>query len=786
MNTEKWYVDRRIRLLLLIGGLFAALLFLTAWVLPLADNADATFLGEAIIDNAGSPLATAGDVNGDGYDDFLISAYLNNEHATDAGKVYLILGHQDAGWGQDVRLENADASFVGQTIYDNAGRDVAGAGDVNGDGYDDFLIGAYLHDASEILTSTGKVYLILGDPQANWGQGFDLANADASFVGEAAEDYAGYALASAGDVNGDGYEDFIVGAYGVDLQGDDRAGKAYLILGRQDALWGQSMSLADADASFVGEAVYDRAGHDLAVVGDVNGDGYDDFLISAYTNSEGGTYAGKAYLILGRAIADWGQDFSLADADASFVGEAVYDYAGHAVTGAGDVNGDGLEDFVIGAYQNDDGALDGGKAYLFLGRTAADWGRGFDLANADASFLGAHAGDYTGSALSGAGDVNGDGYDDFLIGAYRFDATEVLTDSGRAYLVSGRPSDDWRMDTDLADADTAIDIWAFDGEVEDDEAGTALAGGGDVNGDGFGDFLVGAPRNDEAADNAGKVYLTLGKGLVLQKTASADVVTSGEPITYTMHYTNTNVWDVQQVRIGDRIPDNTTYTGCSGGLNCVRQGERVFWYLGTVAPQAAGTVQMDVQVPSDVLDGTVITNTAWITAPTRVNVVFSRVTTLVEAGGFRVYLPLVLKAYAPEIELAYDDGAIDTNTSWETGKGFAVRFTPPVGQAQLMRARYYFLDPRPIEVHVWDENRTDLIPPFTADTDQDGWNDVHLSAYNVTVSGDFYLGFIHLEDYRPTLGVDTTSADDRSFEVDGEYWEQQTSDYMIRAVVVGQ
>ena len=152
---------------------------------------------------------------------------------------------------------------------------------------------------------------------------------------------------------------------------------------------------------------------------------------------------------------------------------------------------------------------------------------------------------------------------------------------------------------------------------------------------------------------------------------------------------------------------------------------------------------------------------------------------------YPVYLPFVAKGYPPppEQELAYDDGAMDTNTSWETGKGFAVRFTPP-GQVQLMRARYYLLDPRPIEVHVWDANRTDLITPFTANTNQDGWNDVDLSAYNITVSGDFYVGFLHLEDYRPTLGVDTTSADLRSFEVDGAYWEQQTSDYMMRAVIV--
>jgi len=85
---------------------------------------------------------------------------------------------------------------------------------------------------------------------------------------------------------------------------------------------------------------------------------------------------------------------------------------------------------------------------------------------------------------------------------------------------------------------------------------------------------------------------------------------------------------------------------------------------------------------------------------------------------------------------------------------------------------------------VWDANRTDLITPFTAPTNRDGWNDVDLSAYNLTVSSDFYVGFLHLENYRPTLGVDTASADGRNFEVDGAYREQQARDYVIRAVIV--
>jgi len=272
-------------------------------------------------------------------------------------------------------------------------------------------------------------------------------------------------------------------------------------------------------------------------------------------------------------------------------------------------------------------------------------------------------------------------------------------------------------------------------------------------------------------------------GLFIHKAANVDVVAPGDRITYTLRYSNSSSLNVvDQVRIGDHIPANITYLGCTGGLNCARQGERVFWYLGSVAPRTGGVVKMAVQVLPDLPDGTVITNTAWITAPNLVEPVFSTVTTLVKPRG--VYLPLVLRAYAPGSELAYDDGAMETTASWETGKGFAVRFTPSVGRVQVMRARYYLLEPRPIQVHVWDANHTDLITPFTANTTQEGWNDVNLSAYNLTVSGDFYVGFLHLENYRPTLGVDTSATDRRSFEVDGAYWEQQASDYLIRVVIV--
>ena len=191
-----------------------------------------------------------------------------------------------------------------------------------------------------------------------------LSTADTSFWGESAIDYSGICVATAGDVNGDGYDDFLIGAYRNDDGGSD-AGQTYLILGKAGG-WTMDTSLSTADASFWGEHGGDRSGYSVATAGDVNGDGYDDFLIGAYANDDGGSDAGQTYLILGKA-GGWTMDTSLSTANASFWGEHLGDYSGYSVATAGDVNGDGYDDFLIGANQNSDGAASAGQTYLLLG-----------------------------------------------------------------------------------------------------------------------------------------------------------------------------------------------------------------------------------------------------------------------------------------------------------------------------------------------------------------------------------------------------------------------------------
>ncbi len=496
---------KRILIIVLLAGITMAVLGSTALALaPDTDlsNAGASFWGEDSDDYSGVSVSGAGDVNGDGFDDLLIGANGDDDGGDNAGQTYLILGSPTAVWGMDYDLSFADASFRGEDAYDLSGGSVSGAGDVNGDGFDDILIGASGNSDGDTLV--GQTYLILGSPTAAWGMDFDLSSADASFLGEEAFDQSGESVSGAGDVNGDGFDDILIGT-SMDEDGGSMAGQTYLILGSGTPnYWGMDFDLSNADASFLGEAAWDYSGFSVSGAGDVNGDGFDDIIIGAYGNDDGGSHAGQTYLILGSGTPNyWGMDFDLSSADASFLGENIDDYSGESVSGIGDVNGDGFDDIIIGAYGNDDGEGDAGQTYLILGSgTPNYWGMDFDLSSADASFLGEDFGDLSGWSVSGAGDVNGDAYGDFLIGAWQDE--DGGTWAGQTYLILGSPTAAWGMDFGLSNADAS-----FWGEDTGDHSGESVSGAGDVNGDGFDDILIGAEMDEDGGDMAGQTYLII-------------------------------------------------------------------------------------------------------------------------------------------------------------------------------------------------------------------------------------------------------------------------------------
>lgn len=320
-----------------------------------------------------------------------------------------------------------------------------------------------------LLVSSGAAHPAASALPASWFYESVQASAD-----------LGYAVGSAGDVNGDGYLDVVVGAVKY-AQSSVKGGAVFLFYGgpgglrsQPDWFFGTDMNGAELGAAVAG-------------AGDVNGDGYDDLIVGAPGCSSPEPKEGCVFVFYGaagglRSTPD--QILQLDRRDS---------YLGTAVDAAGDVNGDGYADVIIGAKWYTDNQTNEGAAFLFLG--------GADGLSATPAwqFKGNQGGASLGTAVAGVGDVNGDGFDDVLVGAPFFDHDNAI-DAGYAALFLGS-----------ADGLTAAPTWELSGSHTNARLGYAVAGAGDVNGDGLPDFLIGAPGWPNPADQAvGAAFLFAG------------------------------------------------------------------------------------------------------------------------------------------------------------------------------------------------------------------------------------------------------------------------------------
>ena len=367
-----------------------------------------TYDGQFLDGGTGGSVASAGDVNGDGYGDLVVGTAELDHPETDEGRV-------DVFHGSATGLSTGPDWFFESNLDDaTLGWQVASAGDINGDGYGDLIVGAPGYSNGQ--ASEGRAYVFYGSSEglaANPGWTFESDLAQARF---------GDAVSSAGDVNGDGFADVIVGAPGFE-SGHTNEGAAFGFLGSIDGLPDVPNWIIETNRPNSGY------GERLTALGDVNGDGYCDVAIGALQDDNPELREGRVYIYHGSPA-------GLSTSADRVLEEAAGGLFGAVLSGAGDVNGDGLADLIVGSPGFDCPALNCGRAYFFVGSASG-------IVSEPAWFVeGSAAGDAVGIGVAGIGDHNGDGFSDVIVGVPGSDAGAADGGSIELYLGNagaGRP-----------------------------------------------------------------------------------------------------------------------------------------------------------------------------------------------------------------------------------------------------------------------------------------------------------------------------------------------------------
>ncbi len=495
--------------------------------------------GENSGDDSGWSVGTIGDINGDEHADLVIGAYGYPGH-NNKGRSYVIFGGTEVGNGGIFNLSSLMGvngfKLDGENNQDQSSQSVSLAGDINGDGYADLIIGAWAYPGNNVNSAKGRSYVVFGGPRVGGGGLFNLSSLNGingfKFDGENFGDNSGISVSTAGDVNGDGVPDLLIGAHGH----NNSTGRSYVIFGdAPPVLVNNSLSLSPG-ATITLNATYltatDRNHNNNTLVFIPSGVLHGQFeLISNpgvslvnFTQQQvtsgaiqfvhDGTLVPPNYNItvrstgiawvgpmpaqinfIGAPQSYFPTIFSLANLDGNngfkIDGEQAGDNSGVAVSNAGDVNGDGYGDIIIGANtaQNNNG-----RSYVIFGSQGVGNSSLISLSNLTGKNgfkVDNYYGGQSGGAVSTLKDINADGYDDFIIGAWSASLGGQFQ-SGCSFVIFGNPKIGSTGSINLT-ALNGSSGFVIEGESPVDSSGSSVSSAGDLNADGYFDILIGAP-----------------------------------------------------------------------------------------------------------------------------------------------------------------------------------------------------------------------------------------------------------------------------------------------------